>query len=206
MTVTKLDLRRSLRELYAPPRDPVLVAVPPLTCLMVDGKGDPNIVASYREAVEALYAVSYGAKFALKHAGGPDIAVMPLEALWWVTDMAGFAASDRAQWLWTALIVQPEPVTSVVVDEARAKVRSRRPVPPAIDLVRREVLEEGSAAQVMHVGPYADEGPVIERLHRFVEESGMRLRGKHHEIYLTDPRRTSPGRMRTVLRQPVEPA
>jgi hypothetical protein len=180
-----------------------VVEVPELAFLMIDGHGDPNTAPEYAEALEALYAVAYTAKFALKRApGGIDYAVMPLEGLWWTPDMATFTTADKSAWDWTMMIVQPDPVTAEVVEEARATVARTKGL-EAIARVRLERFAEGRAAQVMHVGPFAAEGPTIERLHAFIAERGLGRAGKHHEIYLSDPRRTAPERLRTILRQPV---
>jgi hypothetical protein len=198
------DLRREWKELYAPPADRVVfVDVPGMNALMVDGEGDPNTSPAYQAAVEALYGLAYALEFALKRTG-EDFVVMPLEGLGWSDDMATFSLQDRARWKWTLLIVQPPPVTSDHVRTACAEIARKK----GLDLsgVRFEAFAEGEAAQIMHLGPYAAEAPTIERLHDAIREQGYRRRGKHHEIYLTDPRRTSPDRMRTFLRQPVEHA
>jgi hypothetical protein len=200
---TKLDLRRELKGLYGPPVGrPVLVDVPELSFLMVDGQGDPNLSQDYRDAVQALFAVSYAVKFAVKRAAGIDYRVMPLEGLWWVDDMSTFTVDDKASWKWTALIAQPDLVTAELVEQAVATAAARRPL-PAAGRVRLERFREGRAAQVLHRGPFSAEGPTIARLHSFITEQGLARRGKHHEIYLTDFRRTAPERLKTVLRQPV---
>jgi hypothetical protein len=203
MHATKTDFKRELRDLYAPGHEPSLIDVPELAFLMVDGHGDPNTAADYRAAVEALYAVAYAAKFAVKHApDGIDFGVMPLEGLWWVPDMSKFAAYDKSDWSWTAMIMQPEPVTAEIVDAARHNGAAKKSL-PALELLRFERFHESLAAQVMHLGPYADEGPTIARLHTFIAERGYAPTGKHHEIYLSDPTRSAPEKLRTVIRQPV---
>jgi hypothetical protein len=200
---TKLDLRRELKGLYGPPVGrPVLVDVPELSFLMVDGQGDPNLSQDYRDAVQALFAVSYAVKFAVKRAAGIDYRVMPLEGLWWVDDMSTFTVDDKASWKWTALIAQPDLVTAELVERAVAMAVAKRPL-PAVGRVRLERLREGRAAQLLHRGPFSAEGPTIARLHGFIAEQGLGRRGKHHEIYLTDFMRTAPERLKTVIRQPV---
>jgi hypothetical protein len=150
-----------------------------------------------------LFAVSYAVKFAVKRApGGIDYRVMPLEGLWWVDDMSRFTVADKASWQWTALIAQPDVVTDELVDKGVATAAARRPL-PAVGRVRLERLWEGRAAQVLHLGPFSAEGPTIERLHSFIAGQGLGRRGKHHEVYLSDPSRTAPERLRTVIRQPV---
>lgn len=203
MPATKIDLKRELKELYAPGRDPAIVDVPELAFLMIDGHGDPNTAPEYRAAVEALYRVAYTIKFAIKR--GPDeldYAVMPLEGLWWVADMSAFSVADKSAWSWTAMIAQPDRVTQAMVDDAVAQAARKKPLPAAPRL-RLESFAEGLAAQVMYIGPYAEEGPTIERLHAFIAEHGHEPAGKHHEIYLGDPRRTDPAKLKTVIRQPV---
>ena len=203
---TKIDMSREFKGLYAPGREPVLVEVPEFKFLMIDGHGDPNVSAEYRQAVEALYSVSYALKFALKR--GPrqlDYRVMPLEGLWWVPDMSRFSIERKSDWDWTAMIRQPDEVDEALVGESVHTARRKKEL-PAADLLRLERFDEGPAAQVMHVGPYAAEGPTIARLHAFIAEQGCRRAGKHHEIYLSDPRRAAPEKLKTILRQPVSPA
>ncbi len=203
MPATKIDFKRELRELYAPGRRPVVVDVPEMAFVMIDGHGDPNTADSYREAIEALYAVSYTVKFAVKR--GPaeiDFGVMPLEGLWWSEDPTVFSTGDKSAWNWTAMIMQPEPVTAEIVEEARHQAAAKKSL-PALEKLRYERFAEGSAAQVMYVGPYKDEGPTIAALHAFIAEQGGTLTGKHHEIYLGDPRRAAPEKLKTVIRQPL---
>jgi hypothetical protein len=203
---TKIDLKRELRDLYLPGRTPSLVDVPEMGFLMVDGEGDPNTATAYREAIEVLYAVAYTAKFAVKAMpGGLDFGVMPLEGLWWTDEATGFAAGDKSRWKWTAMIMQPDAVTPEIVEQARHAAAARRSL-PGLDLLRHERFAEGAAAQVMYFGPYKDEGPAIRALHVFIAEQGYMPAGKHHEIYLGDPRRSAPEKLRTVIRQPVAAA
>ena len=200
--MAKIDFKRELAELYAPKRKPTVVDVPELVFLMVDGHGDPNTSAAYRDAVSALFSVSYAARFALKRAGVIDYGVMPLEGLWWVPDMATFSTGDKSAWDWTMMIMQPSEVTEAVIEEARASAAAKRSL-PALDLLRLERFAEGLAAQVLHVGPYSAEGPTILALHDFIGEQGRNLAGKHHEIYLGDPARSAPETLKTIIRQPM---
>jgi hypothetical protein len=198
----KIDLKRQLKAVYTAKAAPALVDVPEIAFLMVDGRGDPNTSAEYRDALESLYAVAYAAKFGAKEAGN-DFVVMPLEGLWWADDMEAFTVdSGREAWRWTAMIALPESVDEALVAEAVAAAGSKKPL-PALGLLRFERFREGRAAQVLHVGPYAAEKPTIERLHDFIASEGLERRGKHHEVYLGDPRRTAPERLRTIIRQPV---
>jgi hypothetical protein len=203
--MAKLDLKKEYRQLYNPSsKQNSIVDVPEMQFLMIDGAGDPNTSVAYTEAIEALYAMAYTLKFISKMTEGVDYTVMPLEGLWWTSDMAEFSTDDKSAWEWTAMIVQPDHITAAHVATATDDVRQKKD-PPALDRVRFEPYREGFAVQIMYFGPYADEAPTIERLHRFATDSGYQLRGKHHEIYLRDPRRTAPERLRTVIRQPIEP-
>ena len=199
----KVDFKKLMKPYWQPPADRfTVVEVPRLNFLMVDGQGDPNTSADYMAAMQWLYGVSYAVKFASK-AAGKDYGVAPLEALWWADDMSSFVTGDRAQWRWTTMIMQPDWTTAEMLDAAITKTRAKLGVPPAS--LRLEPLEEGLSVQIMHIGPYSEEGPTIARLHgEYLPANGFKERGHHHEIYLGDPRRTAPDKLRTVLRQPVE--
>lgn len=205
----KLDLKAEYKQLYNPPADRVTsVDVPPLLYLMIDGAGDPNTAPAWQEATEALYGVSYALKFMSKR--GPealDYVVMPLEGLWWAEDMASFSVEAKGDWLWTAMIMQPPHITPEMVEQAIAETRRKKGALPALDRLRLERYEEGLSAQIMHIGPYAAEGPTVARLYAWILDNGYDFRnaGKHHEIYLSDPRRTAPEKMKTVIRQPMLP-
>jgi hypothetical protein len=204
VATTKIDFKRELRGLFTAGREPSFVEVPEFAFLMVDGRGDPNTAAEFRDAVEALYAVAYTVKFAVKRAeGGVDFPVMPLEGLWWVADGSTFSVADKSELSWTAMIMQPAPVTAEIVDEAMRSAAAKKSL-SALERLRFERFCEGLAAQIMHLGPYADEEPTIARLHAFISEQGYAPAGKHHEIYLSDPRRAAPEKLKTVIRQPVE--
>lgn len=200
----KIDLKKELRHLYGPSaKEVVQVDVPAMNFLMIDGKGDPNTSPGYAEAIEALFAVSYALKFAVKKsAAGIDYAVMPLEGLWWADDMSSFTTGDRADWKWTMMIVQPDVVSKNMVHEVTAAVAKKKNL-IALSRLRFETFSEGLAAQVLHIGPFADEGPTIARLHHFIAETGRRRVGKHHEIYLSDIRKAAPEKWKTVIRQPM---
>jgi hypothetical protein len=193
---------RKLADLYRASSTPRLVELPPLAFLMIDGHGDPNTCSGYSDAVQALYALSYGLKFAIERSGGTRHRVGPLEGLWWAADPGAFLSGDKSSWDWTAMIRQPAEVTAALVEQVGADV-GRKKALAALAAVRLEWFAEGSAAQLLHVGPYSSEGPSIARLHDFIAAQGRRLAGKHHEIYLSDPRRAAPERLRTILRQPV---
>ncbi|UCH07745.1 MAG: GyrI-like domain-containing protein [Deltaproteobacteria bacterium] len=202
---TKIDLRKELKHLYNPSSKQIAVVdVPEMNFLMIDGQGDPNTSVAYQNAVEALFAVSYTLRFMIKKSESPvDYAVMPLEGLWWVDDMTQFSMHDKDAWKWTSMIMQPEYVTEELLQEALRQVRKKKDL-PALSGMRFESFREGQAAQILYFGPYSDEGPAIEGIHRFIAEQGHRLRGRHHEIYLSDPRRTAPAKLKTVIRQPFD--
>ena len=200
---TKLDLKKDLKHLYNPSAKAFTIAeVPPMNFLMIDGKGDPNTAQDYKEAIEALYAVAYTLKFAVKKQDSVDYPVMPLEGLWWTKDMADFSADRKADWLWTMMIMQPELITADRVAGAIQEVQAKKGL-PALSKLRFDCYAEGPSAQILYFGPYKDEGPTITKLHVFIQDSGYERAGKHHEIYLGDPRRTAPDKLKSVLRQPM---
>lgn len=200
--MAKLDLSKILKELYSPSAKVVTaVDVPAMNFLMVDGRGDPNGSQEFQEAIEALYGLSYTLKFGLKKSEGLDWKVMPLEGLWWVPNMAEFSQDRKNEWFWTVMIAQPDFVTESHVRTAAQELKARKN-PPALDKVRFEPYHEGPAAQILYIGRYSEEGPTIVRLHEFIAAQGRKLSGKHHEIYLSDMRRTAPDKLKTIIRQP----
>ncbi|MFI2564724.1 GyrI-like domain-containing protein [Paenarthrobacter sp. NPDC018779] len=201
---TKIDFKREIHSYKARAGQLELVTVPPLQFLMVDGHGDPNTAQSYTDALSTLYPVAYTLKFFSKKELGRDYAVMPLEGLWWSGDMASFTSSrDKSKWDWTMMIMAPDWITPEHVDAARDTVAGKGGA-PALDSLRLESLDEGLAVQTLHVGPYDAEGPVLEEMHHgYIPENSLRMTGKHHEIYLSDARRTAPEKLKTILRQPV---
>ena len=201
--MAKVDLKKELKHLYQPSaRDVVQVDVPAFRFLMIDGAGDPNTSPWYAQAVEALFSVSYTAKFMVKKGqSGIDYAVMPLEGLWWSDDLSSFASNDRTKWQWTMMIHQPSFVDESLLRDALAEVKRRKGL-AAVDALRLERFTEGPCAQILHVGPFSEEGPTIQRVHGFIEARGA-LAGKHHEIYLSDIRRADPARWKTIIRQPM---
>ena len=186
-----------------------IVEVPPLQYLMIDGAGDPNTSPAYRDAVSALFPVAYALKFASRSELGIDTVVMPLEGLWHAPDMESFTSRrDKSAWMWTSMIMVGDHITASMfahaVESVAQKAAKKKELIPALDAVRLETLEEGTCVQTLHVGPFDDEGPVLDDLHRrFIPENGLQMRGRHHEIYLSDLRRTDPAKLRTILRQPV---
>ena len=182
----RVDFKREFRELYTATVEPELIEVPERAFAMADGSGSPNGNRAFGDAVGALYTVSYTVRFALKRAGVLDYTVMPLEALY-----------DLAPWRWTLMIMQPDQVKPAVFEQACARTDVA---------VRLERLDEGLSAQVMHIGPYSAEAPTVERLHAFIAAEGYAPHGRHHEVYISDPRRTAPEYLKTIIRQPVRPA
>ncbi|MGZ0706929.1 GyrI-like domain-containing protein [Coraliomargarita sp. W4R53] len=200
----KVDYKSELKSLYKPSAKRVdAVNVPAMQYLMVDGAGTPGS-DSYIEAIQALFTVSYTIKFIVKRELGlMDYGVLPLEGLWWAADMSDFITRRKDRWLWTMMIMQPECVDGDLFETAMARVRENKNL-PALDLLRYEKFTEGLAAQTLHVGPFDDEGPTVARVHQFIADSGNALRGKHHEIYLSDIRRAAPKNWKTIIRQPME--
>lgn len=201
--MTKLDLKKLHRQLFDPPAtDFVELVVPKFNFVMVDGAGDPNSSAEYATAVEWLFSVSYAMKFAAKKALGQDYGVPPLEGLWWADDPGTFVRREKDQWRWTMMIMAPDFVTAELFEQGVAKSLTKRKDRP--QSLRFEPYEEGRALQIMHIGSYDDEGPTLKRLHEEVMPArGVTFNGAHHEIYLSDPRKTAPEKLKTVLRQPV---
>ncbi|HPR87721.1 MAG TPA: GyrI-like domain-containing protein [bacterium] len=201
----KIDFKKELVHLYKPsPDKPEIVDVPQMNFLMIDGKGDPNTSQDYQNAIEVLYSVSYTLKFMIKNGiHGVDYGVLPLEGLWWADDMSDFLTGRKDQWLWTAMIMQPELIREELVREAMETVRKKKKL-PGMDAVRFDSFYEGPSAQIMHIGPFSEEGPKIDKLHQFIREQNHGLRAKHHEIYLSDIRRGDPQKWKTIIRQPIE--
>ncbi len=202
----KRDLKRELRQLYRPSSKHVAeVDVPAFSYLMIDGEGDPNTSPAYAAAVEALFSVSYTAKFALKKSfAALDYTVMPLEGLWWADDWSAFLTNDRTQWKWTMMIMQPDFLPAEVITASIAAVRKKKAL-PALERLRLETFHEGRSAQILHIGPFTEEGPTIEKVHAYIDARTART-GKHHEIYLSDIRRASPSKWKTIIRQPMAAA
>lgn len=201
--MAKRNLRKELKYLYAPSAGEIsTVDVPAMNFVMIDGAGDPSSSRLFQRAVEGLYNVSYALKFMIRKLDPEqDYSLMPLEALWWCDNMAEFDLERKDLWKWTVMIMHPDFVTHDQFQEARAKVQTKR----KIDLTgaRFESFHEGPVAQVLHVGPFTEEGPTIRRVHEYISRSGKTLVGKHHEIYLSDFRRAAAQQQKTIIRQPV---
>ena len=203
--MTKIDFKKEWKHLYSPPKTKfTIVDAPKMQFLMVDGHGDPNTAQEYQDAIEALYGVAYKMKFISKKTLQKDYVVPPLEGLWWAEDMETFnTARDKSQWDWTMMIMAPDWITADIFANAAEQVRTAKN-PVALDKVRLEHYHEGLSVQIMHIGSFDDEGPVLAEMHNeFIPDKGYLENGKHHEIYLSDFRKVSPEKLKTVLRQPV---
>jgi hypothetical protein len=204
-TMLKVDFTRELKHLYRPSATAFdVVDVPPQTFLMIDGHGDPNSAQEYTQAVEALYAVAYRAKFISKDELAKDYVVPPLEGLWWAEDRTSFtAARDKSTWDWTMMMVLPTWISAQLYQRSLHEVRRKKDL-PGLSKIRMACYHEGLSAQILHIGSYDEEGPVLARLHQeWLPQHGYLENGKHHEIYLSDPRRVEASKLKTVLRQPI---
>jgi hypothetical protein len=199
----KIDFKKELKNLYNPSAKEVsIVEVPDMNFLMVDGEGSPASL-QYIASLEAIYPVAYALKFIVKKAQGVDYGVMPLEGLWWMDDMTQFSVERKNEWKWLSMIMQPKYVTEADFKAAIEQVNKKK-APEALDKVRFECFHEGKAAQIMHIGPFSAEAANIQKIHAAIKASGHELSGKHHEIYLNNPAKTAPEKLKTVLRQPMK--
>jgi hypothetical protein len=201
--MTKIDLKKDLKQFYtASPHRVAIVEVPPLPFLMAQGQGDPNTSSAFQQATETLFRLPYTLKFMLKKEQGPDYVVMPLECLWWADDLTAFTEDRRDEWQWTAMILQPDFITREAMARAIDLAKTKKSDTPlyATTFGRHT---DGQSAQILHLGPYPEAPVTIARLLGFIREKGYHLAGKHHEIYLSDPRRTAPGKLKTIIRQPI---
>lgn len=202
----KIDLRKKYKDLYSPSKKEFsLVQVPPLQYLMIDGEGNPNTSERFQQAMQTLYGFSYSLKFGLKKSQGLDYTVMGLEGLWWTPNLNEFSMEHKDAWLWTAMILQPDFITSELVAQTGSELLDKGKAPLAHE-IRLERFDEGLCAQILYLGAYDDEPPTIAAMHHFIHDQGYELTGKHHEIYLSDARRVAPEKNRTILRQPVRKA
>jgi len=204
-----IDLKKEDKELYNPSAKEVsIVDVPEMSFLMIDGEGNPNTSQEYQDSIEALFSVSYKVKFISKKENSQDYVVMPLEGLWWVENMKEFTVQDKSGWKWTAMIRQPDFITKDVIKKAVQEVEKKKKL-PALSRIKFQRLHEGLSSQIMHIGPYSQEGPTVEKLHNFIEEKGYEFNGslpgeKHHEIYISNMLRTKPEKLKTIIRQPMK--
>ncbi|MHA2392484.1 MAG: GyrI-like domain-containing protein [Promethearchaeota archaeon] len=202
----KIDFKKQMKELYQPGAQEVIkVEVPEMQFLMIDGMGSPGDSQEYQDALAVLYPIAFRTKF-LSKANGKDYVVPPLEGLWWADNMEDFIEGIRDKWKWTMMIMQPDWITQDIINDAIAIVEEKKPeLLELLPKVRLEKYKEGKAAQIMHIGPYSEEGPTVQKVHDFIKNEGGKFDGyanKHHEIYLSDPRKANPATMKTVIRQP----
>ncbi|MDP6456810.1 MAG: GyrI-like domain-containing protein [Candidatus Marinimicrobia bacterium] len=200
----KIDLKKTYKQFYQPSSKAIEdITVPAFNFLMVNGVGDPNTAISFQEAVGALYSLSYTIKFSNKSESPDfDFTVMPLEALWWSKNMDAFTDGKKDEWEWTCMIHQPDFISEADVISAKESVMKKKDL-FAVNDVRFETFEEGRSAQILYIGPYADEASTIKNIHQFISDADCELSGYHHEIYLSDPRRTAPEKLKTIIRQPM---
>ncbi len=203
--LAKIDLKKRHKELFSLKRKPHFVVAPTVRHLALDGAGDPNDDA-FRDAVQALYSAAYGLKFHCQRAGRVDYVVAPLECLWWAEDPTAFDENRRDEWIWRLMSMQPDEVTAEDLAQVVADLTAKGRPTPEHSRLCLETLSEGRCVQALHVGPYDAIGLTIEAVKRFTEEQGCVMAGKHHEVYLSDPRRTEPSRLKTVVRWPVADA
>ncbi|MGD2155311.1 MAG: GyrI-like domain-containing protein [Anaerolineales bacterium] len=202
--MSKFNFKKEMKPLYNPPKGKfTMVEVPEMNFLMGDGAGDPNDNPQFQAITEALYGLAYTIKFKCK-AMEKDFVVPPLQGLWWMENMEEFSQERKDEWLWTLMIAMPPWVTPEMVEESRQEVAQKKDL-PALPQLRFEGYQEGLSVQIMYLGAYADEGPTIAAMHDFIAQEGYVTNGKHHEIYLGDPRRNPPEKLKTVIRQPVSP-
>jgi len=207
----KIDFKKKFKELYKPSvKKESIVDVPKMNYLMIDGEGDPNNSQEFEAALESLYGLSYTLKFLFKNKEKPkgyfEYVVPPLEGLWWMKEGVPkdllMLQQSKKDWRWTLMIMLPDFYTKNMIDEAKG-ILAKKKNPIALEKLYVDSLEERLSVQIMYIGPYKDEMPTIEKMHRFASDNGYKLRGKHHEIYLSDPRRTVPEKLKTILRHPV---
>lgn len=205
----KLDLKKENKELYNPSaKEASIIDVPEMNYLMIDGEGDPSTSQEYQDSIKALFSASFKVKFISAKEASQDYVVMPLEGLWWVENTENFNIQDKSNWKWTAMIRQPDFVTRDMVEKALEEVEKKKNL-PALSRIRFESLSEGLSAQIMHPGPYSEEKTTVDKLHDFIEMNGYEFDGtvsgeKHHEIYISDVRKTKPEKLKTIIRQPVK--
>jgi len=209
----KLDLKKDLKYLYNPPANKIqVVDVPEFQFAMIEGEIEtghgPGDSPGFEAAMEALYGISYTLKFASKQRQEDpvDYPVMALEGLWWVDDFSRFDIQQPEGWKYLVMILQPEHIDQGMFQDALAQLRKKRGDKPAFNQLRLDRFHEGLCIQALHIGPYATEMETIERMDQNAEVQGFQMHGRHHEIYMGDPRRAAPEKLKTILRHPVHKA
>lgn len=200
----KIDLKKKIRTAFSGKKNPSLVEIPPMKYVTVSGKGDPNNSEDFNEAVAVIYGMAYTLKFEEKKQGR-DFTVPPMEGQWWADDPGVFHESERDKWFWKVMIALPDYIGVEEFSRAKGILKAKKDL-PGLENALLEEMEDGLSVQVLYVGPYAEEAATIASMHHFAEDQGYRLRGRHREVYLSDPRRTDPDKLKTIIRQPLEKA
>ncbi|MBI9097978.1 MAG: GyrI-like domain-containing protein [Spirochaetaceae bacterium] len=198
----KIDLKKHYKVAFSSKKQPQIVTIPAMQYVTFRGKGDPNRSIEFENAMGVLYGMAYTLKFSLKEEG-KDFVVAPLEGQWWAEDMKDFTEDNKDNWFWKVMIALPDYITEKEFKEAKAKLQIKKN-PPMLERAELETLEDGLSVQVLYLGPYAQEAATISAMHHFAEEQGYRLRGKHREVYMSNPQRTAPEKLRTIIRHPLE--
>ncbi len=201
-----IDYKKQWKEFYQPSaKQPVILTLPVMNYLMIDGSGNPNTTPLFQDAIATLYPLSYALRFEIKRTTGISYTVLPLEGLYWGTpqNQMVFSDEDKGKWSWTLMICQPDLVTKDLFEAQKIEVKKKKS-PPLIDQVRFESLEENTVVQMMHIGPFDEEAKTVEKMNHFAFDQGYQLSGKHHEIYMNDFRKTAPEKLKTVLRHPIK--
>jgi hypothetical protein len=206
--IAKIDLKKEYKELYSPKKDKIsFIEVPKFKYLSIEGKGNPNTSIDYQNSINALMPVSFKTKFLMKKEYSSDYVVMPLEGLWWADNIEDFRSNNKDVWKWKSMIMQPDFVEKEHINQAIDEVLSKKDISPdiisSIEKIKFEDFKEGLSAQILHVGSYSDEKSTINKLHENILDNGYEFNGLHHEIYLSDVRRTKPEKLRTIIRQPI---
>jgi hypothetical protein len=205
----KLDLKKEYKHLFSPSaKAPQLVDVPRLNFLRIDGAIEPGHAPGdsplFQENMQALYGAAYTLKFMLKQRpeNPVDYPVMAFEGLWWVED-GHFDINIKDNWFYTLQIVQPDLITPDLFAEALAKLRKKKEDIGAFSRLRLEPFHEGLSVQMLHIGPYSAEPATVEKMDAYIQANGLCKTGSHHEIYLGNPLRADPAKLKTILRHPV---
>jgi len=203
--MAKIDLKKEMKQLYTAGKEPAIVTVPEMTFVAYDGQGDPNTSKEYQDSMGVIFGLAYTIKFMCKEMDTSkvvDFVVMPLEGLWWTDDMSDFSVANKEKWKWTVMIALPDYIDIEIFNEAKKRLFAKKEQ-SNIGKARLEKYEDGLSAQILHLGPYAEEPPTIEKLHRFIKEQGYRMHKKHREIYFNSPQRVAPEKLKTIIRQPI---
>lgn len=204
-TTKKIDYKKEFPDIYNPSSKEIsIITIPPMKFFMIDGKGDPNTSQEFQDAIPVLYGASFTLKMKeiKKKTPTKDYVIPPLEGLWYMPNMKEWSMTDKNKWQWTLMIRIPDFATADQIYRT-IEILKQKPNLPSLPKLRIETYNEGLSMQIMHIGPYDAEPPTIAKMHKFAEQNGYKLNGKHHEIYLGDPRKGDPLKIKTILRQPI---